>query len=178
MDPQRPIVTDYLVLRRREDRDAEPLWEVYRDPAVMHHLGGVRADSFDEFAAQLAERTARERAYAPGLELRVMEDIKTGQVIGHCGVVPVERTGPEIDLVYHLAQRFWGKGYASEAARAMCAFALNDLNLDRIIGLAAPDNLASIRILEKVGMHYIEQTTRYYNLPALVYDLTPATFAG
>lgn len=171
MTPNDPIITDRLILRRRQARDTEPLWAVYRDPDVMRHLSGVPVDSFERFQIQLAERTQREQRYAPGLELRVMEDRTTGDILGHCGVVPAQRTGPEIELIYHLAQRFWGKGYATEAARAIRDFAMDTLALDRIIGLVAPDNLASKRVLEKIGMRFVEQTTRYYNLPALVYEL-------
>lgn len=173
-----PITTDRLILRPRQPADAEALWEVYRDSAVMRFLGGVRADSFEQFQTQLAERTKRERAYAPGLALRVMEDRTTGAILGHCGVVPVQRTGPEIELVYHLAKRYWSRGYATEAALAIRDFAMDTLALDRIIGLVDPDNLASKRILDNIGMRFIEQTTRYYDRAALVYELTRALFTS
>lgn len=80
-------------------------------------------------------------------------------VVGWCGVKPLENTD-DIEIVYGLAKRFWGKGYATESARTMMARAFEALNVNRIVALVYPANYASIRVLEKLGMTYDKQV--YY----------------
>jgi RimJ/RimL family protein N-acetyltransferase len=60
-------------------------------------------------------------------------------------------TWPGFELGGHLAKPFWGKGYASEGARAAMAYAFNVLEKDRIISLVDPANIASVRVVESIG---------------------------
>ncbi len=60
-----------------------------------------------------------------------------------------------IDLGYRFMKKFWEKGYATEAAFACLQYGFKKLNLSQIIGRALPGNLASIKVLEKCGMHYL-----------------------
>ncbi|MCC7358486.1 MAG: GNAT family N-acetyltransferase [Anaerolineales bacterium] len=76
----------------------------------------------------------------------------TGELIGNCGV---RRTAPgalEADLGYELAPAYWGKGYATEAARAVLAFGFAALGAHRLEAQCVADNIASARVLEKIGM--------------------------
>jgi RimJ/RimL family protein N-acetyltransferase len=61
----------------------------------------------------------------------------------------------EIDLGYRFGTKFWGKGYATEAAFASLRYGFNKLQLPRIIGRVLPENIASVRVLEKCGMTYL-----------------------
>ena len=63
-------------------------------------------------------------------------------------------TGPEVEIAYYIVRDHWGQGYATEASRACLDHGFADLGLDRIIGLAWPDNPASLRVMEKSGMTY------------------------
>jgi RimJ/RimL family protein N-acetyltransferase len=58
----------------------------------------------------------------------------------------------QASIGYEIAPRYWGKGYATEAARAMVAFGFGELRLHRIWARCVADNVASYRVLEKVGM--------------------------
>jgi RimJ/RimL family protein N-acetyltransferase len=74
------------------------------------------------------------------------------RLIGNCGV---RKKGPdafEADMGYEIAPPYWGRGYATEAARAILAFGFDELKLHRISATCLADNLASARLLEKIGM--------------------------
>jgi [ribosomal protein S5]-alanine N-acetyltransferase len=73
--------------------------------------------------------------------------------IGWCGLKYLD-TLKETDLGFRLDQKFWGQGYATEAAIACINFGFQELKLSEIVGRAMKENLASIRVLEKCGMKY------------------------
>lgn len=76
--------------------------------------------------------------------------------LGFCGLKYHETT-KEIDLGYRLDHEYWGNGYATEAAQACLDYGLNILNLTKIIGRAQAENKASIKVLEKIGMHFFKE---------------------
>lgn len=77
---------------------------------------------------------------------------ESGQVIGNVGVRRKPENEWEADMGYELDPRYWGQGYATEAARAMLAFGFRELNLHRISAECRPENTASAHVLEKLGM--------------------------
>ena len=80
----------------------------------------------------------------------------TGEFIGTCGMEPFDLAGqPEVELGYRLCLKFWGDGYAKEAATAILSYGLGDLRLARIMAFALPQNRASLRVLEKLGFQYL-----------------------
>jgi [ribosomal protein S5]-alanine N-acetyltransferase len=80
-----------------------------------------------------------------------VEERASGSLVGDCGMQLLEG-GPDVELGFHLRTSVWGRGYATEAARACLDAAFTDLGLDRVIAIVAPGNAASVRVLEKVGM--------------------------
>jgi len=74
----------------------------------------------------------------------------------------------EIEVGYHLARAFWGRGYATEAARACVRFGFEQLNLERIVAVVQPANVASRRVLEKCGLTYTGMGY-YYKAECKVY---------
>jgi RimJ/RimL family protein N-acetyltransferase len=85
------------------------------------------------------------------LALWAVEERASGEVAGVCGLIPVQGTGPDIEVAYHLARRWWGQGIATEAASACVAAGLAD-GLPRVVAYAFAENAASIRVLEKAGL--------------------------
>lgn len=75
----------------------------------------------------------------------------TGELIGDCGIQLLEG-GPDVELGFHLRPSAWGRGYATEAARACLDAAFAGLGLEEVIAIVAPGNAASVRVLEKIGM--------------------------
>lgn len=77
-----------------------------------------------------------------------------GRIIGFCGLKRLPDLDA-VDLGYRLLPEYWGRGLATEAARASVEFGFGTLRLERIIGLVLPENIGSIRVLEKVGMSFV-----------------------
>ena len=73
------------------------------------------------------------------------------RLIGHCGIQPLGASG-EIEIGWWLARDCWGKGLATEAARRVCDYAFETARLRRLVAIAYPENLPSIKIMRKLGM--------------------------
>lgn len=88
-----------------------------------------------------------------GFSKWAVRDRESGEYLGDAGLTVLPETG-EVELGYRLARAHWGRGLATEVAAAWLAHALGLLALPRIIAFADPRNLASIRVMEKIGMRY------------------------
>ena len=82
----------------------------------------------------------------------------TGEQIGFAGLKYLDELG-EVDVAFRLMPTHWGLGLATEVARASVHFGFTDLGLKQIVGLVMPENVASVRVLEKTGLHYVETVT-------------------
>lgn len=148
-----PIVfeTNRLILRHFTKEDAALLFELNKDPEVVKYTGDPIRDI--AHAKQVLEEVIlpQYEFYQLG---RWAVQLKNGQeFIGWCGLKNRPERN-EIDLGYRFMKKYWGNGYATEAAMAAIHFGFNSLHLPRIIGRAMPDNIASLHVLEKCGMIY------------------------
>jgi [ribosomal protein S5]-alanine N-acetyltransferase len=75
-----------------------------------------------------------------------------GEVIGVAGLVLVEMTGPEVEVVYELVRDAWGRGIATEVGRACLDVGFGALGLERVVALSYPQNAPSVRVMQKIGM--------------------------
>jgi len=89
------------------------------------------------------------------------------RLIGFCGLQPLPETD-EIEIGWWLARAWWGRGLATEAARAALHEGFTRAGLDRIVAIAQPANTASIRIMEKLGMRF-ERMTESRGVPVAMY---------
>jgi ribosomal-protein-alanine N-acetyltransferase len=106
-------------------------------------------------------KTEEERGFA-ALLIFLKE---TGEFIGSGGIQPVRDT-TDVEIAYHFLPSAWGKGYATETAKAILDFAFKSANLQEIVGVAFPDNMNSWRVLEKIGMQYVG-IVRYHDIDGL-----------
>jgi len=146
--------TDRLLLRRFTEDDAPLLYELNLDPEVIRYtldpildLGHAKkilqGVILPQYKLYNHGRWAVHRK--PNLEF-----------IGWCGLkFLAERS--EVDIGYRFMKKYWGQGYATEAALATLNYGFKQLNLGRIVGRALPGNKASIKVLEKCSMRYIGQ---------------------
>jgi RimJ/RimL family protein N-acetyltransferase len=140
-----PIETERLLIRELRESDVDGAHRVYGDAEVMRYVGADgKPRTRDESAAGVARMMDGQRRN--GFSLWAVELRETGEMIGVCGVVHVDGTGPDVELVYEFQRS------ASEAARACLAAALGPLGLKRVVALAYPENAQSIRIMQKLGM--------------------------
>ena len=79
--------------------------------------------------------------------------VDSGLPIGICGLVKRD-TLPDVDVGFAFLSRYWSRGYAAESAAAVLAYGTRQLRLPRIVAITAPDNRASIAVLEKIGLKF------------------------
>jgi ribosomal-protein-alanine N-acetyltransferase len=171
-----PIETARLRIRPVEESDVDGAHRVYGDPEAMRYVG---ADGAPRTREQTAAGVTRmiEGQERNGFSLWAVELRETGEMIGICGVVHVDGTGPDVELVYEFQRSAWGTGYATEAARACLAAALGPLGLKRVVALAYPENAQSIRIMQKLGMR-AAGTVEAYGHELVCYEAVAETKTG
>jgi ribosomal-protein-alanine N-acetyltransferase len=145
------LETGRLILRRLTMDDLDDLAALYRDPEVRRWFPeGVLTR--EETRAELAwVIDVYYRQYGYGLWAAVLKE--TGAFVGRCGLLPWEIGGrTEVEVAYLLDPAHWGRGLATEAARAIVAHAFATLPVDRLICLLDPGNGASRAVAVKIGM--------------------------
>jgi ribosomal-protein-alanine N-acetyltransferase len=167
------IETQRLLLRRFTLADADAYYNrIFGDPEVMRYLRGgremTRAD-MESIISRINDRWA-----AQGMGFWAVTDRENGELIGHCGLKPLDTT-TEVEIAYALAKSHWDRGLATEAARTVLRFGFEQRHLERIVAVAVPENLASRRVMEKLGMRYVK-TDRYYDDDLVYYALSHADF--
>jgi len=146
------IETDRLILRNVSTDDAEFILDLLNQPSFIQFIGdrGVRTldNARDYILKRLIDSYER---FGFGLYLTLLKDNKVP--IGICGLVKRE-TLKDVDVGFAFLPQYWLKGYAFESASAVLAYGRNNLGLQRIVGIATPDNHGSIRVLEKIGLKF------------------------
>ena len=92
----------------------------------------------------------------------------SSSMIGYCGLRYLQELD-EVEILYGLAKAYWGQGIATQAVQAAIAYGCDVVKLDRIIAMALSDNHASIRVIEKAGLHY-EKQLQMFDLNGLYYS--------
>jgi ribosomal-protein-alanine N-acetyltransferase len=147
------LATKRLALRHFTLQDQEPLMEIFGNPEVMRFGDGVQsAEWVRAWLQNCITRLYPRHGYGP----YAVVQRQSHRLIGYCGLFFFADVGgqPEIEIGYRLARTAWGKGYASEAARAVRDFAFTRQGIRRLIAMIDPANTASIRVAEKIGMTY------------------------
>jgi RimJ/RimL family protein N-acetyltransferase len=144
------IDTPRLTLRLMTSDDIDDLLVIFADPRVMASFG---VPPFDRARMErwvngnLAHQ--EEHGYGNFAVVHKLDQL----LIGDCGLEHMEVDGRnEVEIGYDLRSDYWGRGLATEAATAVREFAFRHLGLDRVISLIRPENGASRRVAEKVGM--------------------------
>jgi RimJ/RimL family protein N-acetyltransferase len=147
--------TERLLLRRWRAADTEPLAAINADPEVMRYIGrgAVLGRGLSEDLLTRFEREWRERGF--GL-WAVEEQAAPGALVGFCGLsVPMflPEVLPCVEVGCRLAREAWGRGLATEAARAALAFGFGpEHRMAEILAIVSPGNERSLRVAEKLGM--------------------------
>ena len=147
------LSTERLQLHEFSPDDAAEMYRLNNDPEVMRYTGDPPFESVA--AARLfLERYDQYARYGFGRWAVVLQS--NGQFLGWCGLrYSDELRG--VDLGFRLHRHSWGQGYATEAARACVEYGFAQLDLKTIWGRAMLANVASIRVLEKVGFTFVKQ---------------------
>jgi len=145
------IRTERLILRPWRDDDIEPMAAINADPLVVRHLPGPMT------RAETEAMIARKRAHLAKHSFASFA-VEAPGVAPFIGYVGLQRPNldahfmPAVEIGWRLASAYWGKGYATEAARASLRFGFEDLNLDQIVSFTVPANKPSWAVMERIGM--------------------------
>jgi [ribosomal protein S5]-alanine N-acetyltransferase len=161
------IETSRLILREFSADDADALALVLSDAETMRfYPAPLDRAGVEGWIARNLDRYAKD---GHGLWAMILK--LTGEVIGDCGLT-IQNVGglQEIEIGYHVRRDHWGRGLASEAARACRDFGFAHLPAERLISLIRPENLPSRRVAEKNGMT-VWKEVMWTSLPHLVYSI-------
>jgi len=138
------------------------MFAVFGDAEVMRYSMSGADPSVEATQARVQKLIDHQTSF--GFSLWVVEDRGTGTILGDCGLKQLE-DGPEIEVGYRFGKPpHWGRGYASEAAGASVQHGFVTLGLPRIVGVVEPPNIASHRVLEKIGLQF-QRPAHYYGRP-------------
>ena len=143
--------TERLNLREIAQGDTEAIYAYQSNPCFLrYHPSSIRTEEDVEGLVWQLIAWQRER---PRFKFQLAIVLaKDNRLIGNCGIRKTAPSACEAELGYEIAPDHWGQGYATEAGRAMLSFAFRDLKLARVYASCVAENIASARVLEKLGM--------------------------
>ena len=143
------LETERLLLRRWRPEDREPFAAINADAAVTRHLGGTPLTR-DESDTLVDRIDAHWDEWGYGL--CAVEPKATGAMVGFIGLGHHRALPMDVEIGWRLASDVWGEGLATEGATAARDWAFGPLAIDRLVSITIPENVASWRVMEKLGM--------------------------
>jgi ribosomal-protein-alanine N-acetyltransferase len=156
------LETDRLIVRAYTMADLPELSAIVGQKAVMEYLPeGVMSRAQTEQALSWIIQCYHTNTPGKIVKFSVgVVEKSTGQLIGWCGLGPLEFEASEIEIYYGLSSSHWGRGFTTEAAKALLRYGFEVIGLPRIVALARPENIASQRVIEKLGLIYQKRIGR------------------
>ncbi|WFL77754.1 GNAT family N-acetyltransferase [Altererythrobacter arenosus] len=152
---QHYLETERLILRRWRSEDVAPFAAICADPDVMEFIGDGSTRTAGETVSLVAklERFWEARNYGLfAIELR-----ETNEFLGFAGLSDPDfmpELLPSVEIGWRLGKAHWGKGYATEAATAALAFAIESPDIEEIVSICQVGNGASTSIMKKIGLEF------------------------
>ena len=167
------ITTPRLRLRPWHQDDAAGALDIYGSPEVSRWLAPAmdRVDNLDQMAAVIT----RWIAAPPGTDGRpsgrwVIEEIETGRIAGSGQILPLPPEGDDLELGYQLAPWAWGRGLAAESGHALAHYAFSN-GEEEVFAVVRPSNEHGARAALRIGMEWVGETDKYYDLRLQVFRL-------
>lgn len=172
--------TARLLLRPLRAADAEPVFRLVNDYSVAGNLARVPFPYREAMATDWIGSTHEQAARGEGIHLAITT---ADQLIGCIGLTMNRANAGEAELGYWLGRKFWGQGYAREAARALLDWGFGTLGLERVVASALTDNLASQAVLRGVGFARTGQgvqefMSRNRAMPVQLFEMAKPRLAG
>jgi RimJ/RimL family protein N-acetyltransferase len=152
------ITTERLILRQWNDEDYAPFAAMNADPQVREFFRSVltreQSDAEARYFRELYERD--------GFSMFAAEVRETGRFAGFIGMMTMDFAVPSVkqpavEVGWRLAREFWGRGVATEGARAVLEHAFGTLGLLEVVAYTVPTNVRSLRVMEKIGMRHMPE---------------------
>ncbi|MDH3493054.1 MAG: GNAT family N-acetyltransferase [Acidobacteriota bacterium] len=165
------FTTERLTIRPFEDSDLDDVFAMRSDPEIMRFIRDPQNKRSD---AQRWMEMISSKWNINGIGFGAVVDRESQRFAGWCGLWKLKETN-EIEVGYAVRKEFWGKGYATEAARRMLGYAFDEIELNRVVAVAYPENMASINVMKKLGMACVGRG-RFYDQDLVQYAITSEEF--
>jgi RimJ/RimL family protein N-acetyltransferase len=168
-----PLETERFWIRTLSENDVDGMFELDSNPNVHTYLGNKPIQTIEE-AAQYV-KLIQQQYESFGIGRWAIIDKANGDFVGWTGfkfiTEPINNHVNFYDLGYRLIERYWGKGVATETARACLSYGFEKLNLTEVYGMCHIDNKASKNVLQKCGLQLIEEF-EYKEMPCYWLKIT------
>ncbi|MCB1107597.1 MAG: GNAT family N-acetyltransferase [Chlamydiia bacterium] len=150
------LQTDRLLLRFWKEKDLDPFAKLNSDPRVMEYFPAPLSRTESDQMVKRVQAQLEEKGWG----LWAVSELKTENFIGFIGLHAVEQStfpvhfAPAIEVGWRLAFDYWGKGYATEGAKAALQYGFQSLCLNEIVSFTATQNKRSRKVMERIGMHH------------------------
>ncbi len=166
------IVTGRLRLRMFESGDLEAAFRLFNDEEVQKYLSPENRRTREHMKVTL--RNFVKRWQERGFGLWCVCQKNGGEMLGYCGFQYFDETS-DVEILFAFFKEFWGSGFAAEAAEACLKFGFEELRLEKVSAAAHPENTASRRVLEKIGMSF-EKRNDHYGIDTTTYVISRNDF--
>lgn len=170
--------TERLIARFWRMSDVQELYELYREPMMVRYLGQnpKTIDSIEEATEWMEKRVSAQRDWSHGKGFWALVRKEDERLIGAiiCKSIPDGEGQPtgDTEIGWHLGVPFWGNGYATEAAVAVAKYGFDcDPDLKYVVAVCYPENSASERVMQRIGMTKQPDSDKYYGCTLVCYQL-------
>jgi RimJ/RimL family protein N-acetyltransferase len=169
------LVTDRLILRPWRSEDADDALEVYGDAEVARWLSPAmdRAPDAPAMRLLLQQWIAEDSRLVPPAGRWAIVRQEDKQVIGGAIMLPLPPGDEDLEIGCQLRSTEWGHGYAVEAGRALARWAFSQ-GMDEVLAVVRPANTRAAALVRRMGMEWVGETEKYFDLRLQVYRLRPA----
>jgi RimJ/RimL family protein N-acetyltransferase len=153
------LETPRLILRCLQDNDFEAFLSLFSDPVAMKYFPSTKDDAgVKEWMIRIEERFQED-----GISFYTLARKSDREIVGYCGLVVQQDVDgvDEIEVGYGLIRKYWGNGYATEAAAACIRYGFAIKGFKRIISLIRPENIPSIKVALRNGLHFEKNVVRW-----------------
>jgi ribosomal-protein-alanine N-acetyltransferase len=161
------LTTRRLILRAFTTEDVDPLHRILGTTDILRYFPNPGAPSLEKVEKLIFAQLRHWDEHGYGWW--AVEPRSNKQLIGWSGLQFLPETD-EVEVGYLLDQAFWGNGLATEAAQACLQYGFENLDVDSIIAIVHPENVASQRVIEKLGMSFVDQA-HYFGMDCHRYSM-------
>ena len=161
------LTTERLILRLFTMNDIEDLFAITNETDIFRYFPTKTGWTIEKTERSIFHQIQHWDKYGYGQMAVTLAD--SGQLMGWCGLEFLPETN-ETEVGYLLSKAFWGKGYATEAAKESVKFGVENVGLKEIIGLTDPENIASQKVLQKCGMTFTRRQV-YFGMEMFRYSI-------
>ncbi len=166
------ITTSRLILRAFTEEDVDPLHRILGTKDILRYFPNPGSPPRDKVERLISAQLKHWEEHGYGWW--AVEPRSEKQLIGWSGLQFLPETD-EVEVGYLLAQAFWGKGLATEAAQASLQYGFKNFDVESIIAIVHPENVASQRVIEKLGMSFVDQA-HYFGMDCYRYSIERSCF--